>query len=229
MKGSYKEKALSWFLRFTTLDIAALSDLDFKKLKLEAEHHFYPRLPILPKAGKFDFNVWASGATSFFPETIKGGNDWRELLSTVKAALSNFLENNFLGGVQNSFGGIRFQLSASFGVSDGAGVFALRPKIEKPLTLDGLTNCAKLNFAFLLSGVPKEAVKRCAFCGVYFLNLSARKKVYCTQRCASRAATKAARKRDYEAYKEKQRNYMKKRYRERAKREHGSKVKVGKG
>jgi hypothetical protein len=98
---------------------------------------------------------------------------------------------------------------------------------------DTLETGAVLNFSKLIDGLEVHSIKNCKGCGRYFLNLTEREKIYCNSSCASRSIVKRKREelrknpRKYKIYLEKQRRYMKRRYREKRRMQLGQKVRVG--
>jgi hypothetical protein len=58
-------------------------------------------------------------------------------------------------------------------------------------------------------------------CGKYFLHLSKKARYYCTPKCTSRDLSKKRREADPEAYRKKQREIMRKKYREKKAKELG--------
>jgi hypothetical protein len=76
-------------------------------------------------------------------------------------------------------------------------------------------------FSDLIHGVELCSIKRCKGCGRYFVELTKRGKLYCNNSCASRSIQREKMgelKKDpekYDAYLERQRNYLRKRYRKR--------------
>jgi hypothetical protein len=87
-----------------------------------------------------------------------------------------------------------------------------------PKAQEDVVTLAKLHLAQLLRGLPLHSVTKCRGCKHYFLNLTERNKIYCNSSCASRSIARMKRgeiRKDpmiYEAYKEKQRQYMRERY-----------------
>ena len=87
-----------------------------------------------------------------------------------------------------------------------------------PKAQDDVVTLAKLHLAQLLRGLPLHSVTKCRGCKHYFVNLTERNKIYCNSSCASRSIARMKRgeiRKDpmsYEAYKEKQRQYMRERY-----------------
>ncbi|MGA2466327.1 MAG: hypothetical protein ABSH06_18495 [Thermodesulfobacteriota bacterium] len=74
-------------------------------------------------------------------------------------------------------------------------------------------------FANLLNGLPKDAMRTCPQCQKVFVHLSLKPKIYCSNRCAYKAIYRKRIERlqsngEYELYLETQRKVMKKRYRE---------------
>jgi hypothetical protein len=88
------------------------------------------------------------------------------------------------------------------------------------------------NLSNIIDGIPYDSLKICPLCDGYFLNLTKRKKEYCSPHCTWRAI--AQRKigelkkhpRKYKAYLKKQRKIMKRKYEEKRKAEFGPNVKV---
>ena len=65
----------------------------------------------------------------------------------------------------------------------------------RPKNDTDLVALAKLHLAELLGGLPVHAITKCKGCSTYFLNLTEKKKIYCTSSCASRSIHKAERER----------------------------------
>jgi hypothetical protein len=224
-KEGGRTEALKWFLGFLSADIEHLPDWRVAGLKAAAEHHFWVRLPI-PAAGRIDFHGWNPGVSAWLPETISGSNDWRAILIEVRTELRNFLDRYFIAGDPSSFSALHddsIEVYASFGIYGGVGQFEILPRVGRT-SLDVLKACARINLAFLLSGVAQSAVRQCAHCGAFFLNTAKRKKLFCTPRCASRASAKAHREKNPEAYLKSQRELMRRQYQKKVAAQQGKPV-----
>lgn len=97
---------------------------------------------------------------------------------------------------------IRFNPLSSF-----LGLYQV-PKLEEWVEL------AKLTFYISANGLPQYAIAPCKECGKYFLHLSKKVKYFCSPRCASRNLSRKRRERDPEGYRAKQREIMRRKYRE---------------
>ena len=88
------------------------------------------------------------------------------------------------------------------------------------------------NLSTIIDGIPYDSLKVCPLCGGYFLNLTKRKKEYCSPHCTWRAIAQKKmgeiRKhpRKYKAYLKKQREIMRKKYVEKRRAELGKNVKI---
>jgi len=77
-------------------------------------------------------------------------------------------------------------------------------------------NVAVLNFATLLNGLPVDSIKKCEECQNYFVNLSKRRQVFCSIKCAWKNHARLTREelkkhpRKYRKYLNKQKQIMKK-------------------
>lgn len=89
------------------------------------------------------------------------------------------------------------------------------------------------NFSDLINGIQINSIRKCKGCGRYFVDLTKRKKIFCTYPCASRSIARFKREelkknpKQYKAYLKKQRKYLRKRYEEMRKVQLGPNVKVG--
>ncbi len=83
----------------------------------------------------------------------------------------------------------------------------------------------------LLDALPHTTIQKCPGCQKFFLNLSLRKKKYCSSRCMWRISTEKRRQADPEGYRKRQRELMRKIYRKKLAKTRGvpeDKVKIQK-
>jgi hypothetical protein len=89
------------------------------------------------------------------------------------------------------------------------------PKLEEWVEL------AKRTFYISANALPQNAIAPCKECGKYFLHLSKKVKYFCSPRCASRNLSRERREKDPEGYRAKQREIMRRKYREQKAKELG--------
>lgn len=95
-------------------------------------------------------------------------------------------------------------------------------------------NWAILNLASLMDQLSIYAIKRCEGCNRYFLNASARQKIYCSSSCASRSIAHKKYEelkknpRKYKAHLKKYRKYSEERYKRLREMQYGPNVKIQK-
>lgn len=94
------------------------------------------------------------------------------------------------------------------------------------------TNLFLTNLNEIILGIPQNSIKICPNCGAYFLNLTRRKKEYCSPNCTWKVLARKRREelkkhpRKYKAYLKKQKEIMRRKYEEKRKAELGPNVKV---
>ena len=155
---------------------------------------------------------------------------WRETLKEIQVSLKRIVEELsknqpenqgeiwkvgevslvFNRGPKGMF--IRFNPLSSF-----LGLYQV-PKLEEWVEL------AKLTFYISAHGLRQYAIVLCKECGKYFLHLSKKVKYFCSPRCASRNLSRERREKDPEGYRAKQREIMRRKYREQKAKELGRPV-----
>jgi len=115
--------------------------------------------------------------------------------------------------------------------------FGVTPEIVALPKVDGISisyvastsdanHFALLKFANLLDGIPLGGFKKCLECKKIFFYPHRRKKGFCTLECSWRYFARQRRESNPEAYRKYQAELMKKRYREKKRKEYGPKVKI---
>jgi hypothetical protein len=231
-----KMQAAKWFLEFLSDDPEKMSDLDWQKRIVEAEHYFLrPTFWIVGEA--FKEPMWhskelldeATGIEDFvaYIESDHAPYPWRANLKHVQAALKDQLKRILADDMINV---TEVRLLCS--IIDGKislGYIPPEKLYEDSYSLPNLTKLAVISFAHALERIPPEAIRTCQECGRFFLHLSRKPRYFCSPRCTSKAMAKRVRERDIDKYRKKQRRVMKKRYREKRAQELGvpvSKVKI---
>jgi len=245
---AFKKKWLQWVLEFIQMELDSLSTLKKENLIDEVVYFTLGGFPAMFPIVRFDDDYWKE---HYCPppeertEPLKKRFALAEQrLKRIQGAMQSVLED--VGNYRSlQFEGPRksFKLCKTFSElslvripsvwadeDDDSGKFDIR---IAPTREDDLVGWAKLNFAGLLRDLPLHSITKCKGCGRYFLNLTERRKIFCTSSCASRSI--ARRKREelrkdpqkYRAYLDKQKKYTMKRYREMRRNQLGPNVRVG--
>jgi len=230
-----RQKHLSWYLKFIQADLDSLDDRDIA-LPL---HLLY----LLP-AGPGDWPEIANQHKDWFgdlkarqdrptPTHIKFGDRTLETKEFLKAPAVQKRLREFLSQILN-------EKLDTFELMPKAKIVLLKERTTHvDLTSDeaidtrsmprsfqirsfpigkddpGLST-AIFNFASLLNGLPVDSIRKCEECQNYFVNLSKRKQIFCSIKCAWKNHARLTREelkkhpRKYKTYLKKQKQIMKK-------------------
>lgn len=219
-----KIQAAKWFLEFLSDDLDRMSDLDWGRRIVEAEHYFLrPTFWIVGEA--FKEPMWhpkglLDEATSMKELTTHVESDhpaypWRVNLKHVQSELKEQLKKILAGGTLNIA-----EVRLLWSIIDGKIALGYLPPeklYDDSYDLPHMTRLASISFAHALEGIPPGTIRICRECGKYFLHLSKKERYFCSPRCTSRAMAKRDREKDPDKYRAKQRKIMKERYREKKK------------
>ena len=214
-----QREALEWFVEFANLDLSGLKPGDKAKLLFESAEHLFPfkHLQAFPSSELVERKMqWAVQE----PPQRDSQQYWSlilQLQSVVREELRQLTE------------GYQFQETPG-GRSDHREIVP-----HYKLWADTVIFCSEASpdrFSFtlipgkkqedyirfklnlLLNGLPRSALNRCRapirkkLCGKYFVNLSRRKKRFCSPQCLWRFNTIKRREADPEAYREYQKLLM---------------------
>jgi hypothetical protein len=211
-------KALQWYLDFLSDDFERMSNLEFSKRVIEAQHYFTDHIPSLssamPGKGESISPRFPSGdslthdRSAMWPITY----DWRANLKTIQIELKEVLQE-IMAHPDVTIGIARVDLVAG---QDYDGNIRLRyfhwypQEVSEP---ERSRILAKVGFSVSLDRIPLEAIRVCKQCGRYFVHVSKKVRDFCTSKCTSRAMSKRRRDADPEKYRAVQREIMRKKYR----------------
>lgn len=219
-KEDPKIQAVEWFLRLISEDLSRLSELNLEKLVIEAKHYLLKPVSSLPFPFHEDFtkSTWIDKESLDQPIEIIGFPEdypWRDILEYIQTELRKLLEErindpNFCTKICTAdvyFGDNKGDLKISYSFTD----LIIGTLYKKEV----LTQRLKIIFCYALDGIPTEAIRKCLECEKYFLHLSRKEKYYCSPQCTSRSLSRKNRDADRPGYNAKQREIMRKKYRER--------------
>lgn len=227
-------KAVNWILEFLADDLDSISDLDFSKRVLDAQYYFLDQWrvewvgarelasrendkvgKVLKKRAPTEKRLSVIG-----PWRYPDNYPWRETLKEIQASLKRIAKELSENQPENQ--------GVTWKVGEGSLVFNRGPKgmfiSFNPLSsaldiyqipkLEELVELAKSTFYISANGLPQNAIAPCKECSKYFLHLSKKVKYFCSPRCASRNLSRKRREKDPEGYRTKQREIMRRKYRE---------------
>ena len=202
-----KKDKLSWFINFLQMNLDNLSEREKRHLIL---------------------------SPMFWPFREK---DVQELLSSPRGISISMVNKVFppsgLKTIQNGLRKFFFKLWDQ----KSSELLLPLPMIHRALIIDGTGNYKILyptilsgpgtpsvsifisHFADLLNGLPKDVIRKCPGCEKFFVHISKKEKIYCSNQCAyktiyRRRVGKLLENGQYGIYLDKQKRIMKKRYRE---------------
>ena len=212
-----RQEALEWFVQFANMNLNELRPGDKAKLIVESEEYLFPTkevkdLQFGPKAAQ-QVMAWAFKE----PPPRESEEYWSTILhlqDIVKRTLYMLAEKAPIPGK-----------AFDYAFQTGARVWTVMVRSEWnhekfifsyiPLA-KSQDDYIQIKLHLLLNGLPRSNFQRCLApkCGKYFVNVSLRKKRFCSPRCLWRFNAEKRRKADPEGYKEYQKQLMKDRYRE---------------
>ena len=230
-----KVKAVNWFLDFLADDLDNMSDLDFSKRVVEIVYYFL-YLWLWPKAIPWEGTKAFIGLAANHPskDNLKSIQaDLKQLMKEV-TELQRFPPGSLLDTDRIvNFSDKGFSVSIctlkadwEFFIEQDTMTLAFRPPDSASTLndLEELKNAATMSLLSALSGLPTGSIRSCAECGRYFLHLSKKPKYYCSPKCGSRNLSRKRREADPDAYRAKQREIMRKKYREKKAKELGKPI-----
>jgi hypothetical protein len=234
-KDNPQIEAVKWFLDLVSLDIETLSERELSKLVIDAEHYFQrPGIPLFPleesdctkSLDETLLEVRATGYTNFWPDDFPWTESLMRIQERIKASLKKIIRtpDHML---YEDIKGVDLKL-ISFGGELRIGPVIDPKRMANPSKIAGVVNTV---FMFALEGLPTDAIRKCQECDRFFLHISKKPKYYCSPSCTSRGSSRKRREKDPEEYRKKQREIMRRKYRERKARELGvspEKVKIKK-
>jgi hypothetical protein len=203
-----KKDKLSWIVRFLQTDLDNLSRGEKKRLAFSSM--------LLPLFGAHVIKVLSSHKTweerdeHFFPLPWEGLKHLQDGMNKFFHSLLDQKE----GGSGLCLPSTERELTIS---NDGS------YKIEYPSRISAQkiveVSIFISEFADLLNGLPKDWIRKCPGCEKFFVHLSKKKRLYCSNRCAYKTIYRSRVERllkngQYGAYLDKQNKVMKKRYKE---------------
>lgn len=222
-------KAMGWILEFLADDFDNMSPLDFSKRVLDAQFYFVDQWGtewLAPPESKKKAPTEMKVIGLRYPDNYP----WKETLKKVQAslrAIAKELSENQPGRQ----GVIRKVEKVSLVFEQGPkGMFSKFNPLSDILNLhqipkpEELVKLAERTFYISANGLPQNAIVPCRECGKYFLHLSKKVKYFCSPRCASRNLSRERREKDPEGYRAKQREIMRRKYREQKAKELGRPV-----
>lgn len=183
-----RKKALNWMLRFLKADLKNLGTRLFVFVKNKDSSD--PEITYDRKKDRWIYEGAESYFLSYEP-TRKGGRDVlsKNNLIYVQDQLRRFFQSQFLNNPGDRanivLSGVKFV--SKFNVENGKGVLSYEPDpATKISNRDLLTEHAKVFFAALLNGLPKNGFARCdhEYCGGYlFKSKEGEGHRYCSDSC----------------------------------------------
>jgi hypothetical protein len=240
-----RRKWLQWVLDFIQTDLQSLSRKQPDKfIKLIEELVFFTSTEFPGRSAiDKDFDYYED---HYFPPPEKRKEELKDRFALAESQMVKIQEDlrSMLEDLQNIIsiesqdGSKDYELCQSLAIlSMGSYFTGDEDKFQvryKPKDDNDLVAWAKVHFAELLGGLPVHAITKCRGCNTYFLNLTEKKKIYCTSSCASRSIQKEKRKKlkedspdEYSAYLKRQNRLSKESYRKKIQAKLGRKVKVG--
>ena len=211
-------KALQWYLDFLSDDFEKMSDLEFSKRVIEAQHYFTEHIPsssaAMPGKGESISPRFPSvdrlkvGMETMWPFTY----DWKTNLKIIQRDLNDFLQD-VMAHVDVITGIAKVDLTVSVDYDNTIRLGYLHWYSQDVSEPERSRILAKVGFSVSLDRIPLEAIRVCKQCGRYFVHVSRKARDYCTSKCTSRAMSKRRRDADPEKYRAAQREIMRKKYR----------------
>jgi DNA-directed RNA polymerase subunit RPC12/RpoP len=216
-----KIKAIRWVLDLLADDLDSLSDLDLSKRILEAMYYFGEKIVL-------------TGETP--PEF------WREVLKRIQLHLRGFLKSleevteHVLASKDKHYSEelpSSLEVEIFFNIDPEKMTISYEPPWTRRTVDDEYVHISDAVFSdqkivayfySLFDGLPTGAIKSCRECKKYFLHLSKKPKFFCSPQCGSRYLSRERREKDPEGYRAKQREIMRKKYREKKAEERGVSV-----
>jgi len=242
MKSDPNIETLRWMIDFLNDDLEGMTAREIKRRAKETRHFLCEQWPDFPfitttiqtVKGKTE-RVKFRGMHTWYP-TWPDEYPWKEALQGLQAHMKMIMDRYVL------FEGAYLDISAlkpdgtpyptqrKHGRGDGffpvqtsviiykgplgiSHAYTLPDMVNYDHRVESLDKLAEMIFYVLLNGLPNDCIKKCKECGRYFLQLSRKVKVFCSQQCASRFLARDYRAKHPEEYRTKQREIMKKRYR----------------
>ena len=222
-----RRRVLAWFLDFLNEDFDRLSIVDFEKRKVEARYYFMNPGPFLPY-GIHGVDMMSrnhgKGSDIFgeFPEDYPWGERLRDIQRDLKELVEDVLHKPIFRyeSLGAGRGGRRKIWEPPIWKIADVGLYLFRGSTAEVFYNAGgdyskMGVHAKVNFVHAMNGISPETIKQCQECGKYFLHLSAKAKYYCNPMCTTKALSRKRRETDPEGYRAKQREIMRRVYRER--------------
>ena len=227
-------KALSWLIDFANLNLKELGAGDRAKLEVEADEYLFPKEE-LNQMWQFWWEEHAKQTASdpkalppltkplFYAENPERGTEayWAEIQNAHTAVQNNL--RCFSTEHPDPYSRIVWPGEVMVGLVWGKD---RNFNLQWLPIMGELHDYVRINLYRLLDGLPCSSVQMCPGCGRFFLNLSKRRKKFCSPRCMWRVHAEDRRQRDPEGYRASQREIMRKRYETKKKKKLGPNVKV---
>jgi len=201
-----KIQAVRWFLEFLSEDFKTMSEVDLSRKMLEAQHYLIQSEQVVLRR-------------DFIQDIRKRPKHYlgRDRLKHIQSSLRGFLEKRItsptslfpVSKVDFLFGTLDGTLKVKYSLDD----YLLDTKKDP----SKLAHIAELSLSLAVDGIPLEAIRICPECGRHFFHLSKKPRYYCSPTCTSRAISRRRRQANPEGYRARQREIMRKKYREGAK------------
>lgn len=211
-----RKETLNWLVQLTNMNLDEIKPGDKAKLLVESEEHLFAPMW---KGGLDKKNPLVMKIASEMPWAFKplppreSGQYWASIKNaqrTIRQEIERLIHERAEG------------IDMEIGIERAFVLESIKGKIQRtyiPITKT-FEGYLTIRFHLLLEGLLGSAIQKCPGCGKYFLNPTFREKNFCSPRCMWRV--NAEKKREnlkrhperYKAYLKKQRETMKKRYRE---------------
>jgi hypothetical protein len=230
-----RQEALEWFVQFANMNLNELRPGDKAKLRVESEEYLFPAkeelksvvkggpyLPQnMPESLKKRFEISAGETSWGFKEPPQRDSEeyWSTILhlqDVVRRVLYLFSEKALVPGKG-------FDYAVQTGEKAWVETVIVRSEWNYEKFIFSLIplgrshdHYIRIKLNLLLNGLSRSNLQRCLApkCNKYFINISLRKKRFCSSRCMWRFNSAKRRDANREDYREYQRVLMRDRYRE---------------
>ncbi len=207
-----RQQALEWFVQFANMNLNELRPGDKAKLLVESEEYLFPTkeevrdVPRWPDEIKQRMGVLAEMTWAFKRRPQKDSEEYWSLILGLQNFVNRTLER--LVKIHNPKIWAESVMVRSGG-DPGKFTFSYMPLVPSQ------NRYLETKLNLLLNGLPRSSLQRCPApkCQKFFVNVSRRKKRFCSPRCMWRFNAEKRRKDNPEAYRKYQKEVMADKYR----------------
>jgi hypothetical protein len=221
-------EAVNWFLDFLNDDLDNISELAFNKRALEVRHYclsYWFEKSMKDVLGKVHENKLALEdvrAIADYLYALPEDFPWKDTIKNIQTNLKEFVENIIEFPVAEKIGDVSLTFRSGFG-KWFIDINPIKP-IGRADDPQKMIEAAKISFCLASNGLHKGSIKKCKECDKYFLHLTKKPKYFCSSKCGSRYLSRKRREADPDGYRVKQREIMRKKYREKKAKELGKPI-----